>query len=243
MWWKNKNNFNSKSVAPFLRSNNQKHNIARLSHLDSLNLDLRNKFVLEIGAGIDDYSLFYLYKGCKVVATDGRKEFVIYINGRLEIESLKLDVEKELYKLKSLPKFDIVHCYGLLYHINNPKEFILSISDKAVVLLLETCVSSDFAPYGPNIVSEDKNNPTQAKSGNGCRPTRKWIADILNSNFDFVYFPKIRPDHNEFPIDWNKETTDNQLIWTIFIASKGMINNGKLTDVIPITYRKYSSIT
>src|SRR5438045_257276 len=49
--------------AEFLSPAYQSHNIARLQHLDSLGLDLSGKRVLEVGAGVGDHTLFYLYRG------------------------------------------------------------------------------------------------------------------------------------------------------------------------------------
>lgn len=237
MFWKKKKVQDLNHILPFLRDDYQQHNVARLSHLESLNLSLNNRTVLELGSGIGDHTLFYLYKGCKVVASDGRTELVKYIRNRLGIECLELDVENDLSKLNDLPKFDIIHCYGLLYHINNPEEFLQNIAKKTDLLLLETCVSPDSAPYGPNFIEESKKDPTQAKSGLGCRPTRQWIIDELKRQFNFIYFPKSQPDHPEFPKDWTSlSPSGNALIRVVFIAANNELNNEKLTNNLPKKY-------
>lgn len=237
MFWKKNKTQDISHIMPFMRGDYQQHNVARLSHLESLNLDLKKKTVLEFGSGIGDHSIFYLYKGCKVVASDARIELVKYIKERLGIECLKFDAENDLPKLKSLPKFDLIHCYGLLYHINNPEEFILKIANNTDLLLLETCVSPDSATYGPNFIEEPKKDPTQAISGLGCRPTRQWILDVLQQQFKFVYFPKTQPDHPEFPKDWTSPPPSKKtLIRAIFIASKNELNNTNLTNMLPTKY-------
>src|ERR1051326_7281244 len=56
--------------ADFLWPEYQQHNVSRLQHLESLGLDLAKKSVLELGAGIGDHSLFYLYRNCRVLAVE-----------------------------------------------------------------------------------------------------------------------------------------------------------------------------
>lgn len=222
----------------FFDINYQKHNIARLSHLDSLELDLRKKSVIEFGCGVGDHTYFYLTRGCNVLATDGRKELVEFVSNRYGVQTLVLNVENDINRINELPFFDIVHCYGLLYHIANPEEFIRSLKGKTDLFLLETCVSSDFHNDKENHVSEDSDNATQAISGIGCRPTRKWIAKILKETFDYVYFPLSQPSHHEFPTDWTIDFNDSEkLIRSVFIAStKNLDMNKNLTSILPQKY-------
>jgi cyclopropane fatty-acyl-phospholipid synthase-like methyltransferase len=225
----------------FINSQYQQHNVARLSHLDSLGLEISGKKVLEFGAGIGDHSLFYLFKNCDVTATDGREEFVRFINERLNIKTMKLDIENELDKIKTMPNYDIIHCYGILYHISNPRQFIESIKDKTDLLLLETCVSSDEKQPDVYIVDEVKSHLSQAKSGKGCRPSRKWLFDILKKNFKHVYFPKTQPKHPQFATDWSKPLKDrnSDYLRCVFVASNKELNNEKLTNDIPVKYEKW----
>lgn len=216
----------------------QTHNISRLKHLDSLNFDFNGKTVLEIGAGIGDHTYYLLIKGAKVTSTDARKELVDKIKSRLEVEAFVLDVEKDLDVLQKLPKFDIIYCYGLLYHIGNPSEFIASLKGKSDLLLLETCVSSDHRPEDSHIVVENPLDPTQASSGKGCRPSRKWLAKEIQKSFEHVYFPTSQPDHEQFPKDWKVEMEDRiNLKRAIFIGSNSLLNSDKLTLELPIIYK------
>jgi hypothetical protein len=222
----------------FLTKSYQLHNIARLKHLDSLGLDLFGKKVIEFGAGIGDHTYFYLLKNCDILSTDARPELVKFIENRFGNKTMVINIESDIDKILNLPKFDIIHCYGLLYHISNPEEFLKSLRDKASLLILETCVSSDSIPPGPNTVNENKNDPTQAFSGIGSRPSRDWIFNILKETFPYVYIPKTQPDHEEFPKDW---TSDNQnltskLIRAIFIASDKKLDKSTLTNTLPLKY-------
>ena len=172
-----------------------------MQHLESLDLPLSNKRVVDLGAGIGDHTLFYLFKNCKVLPIDGRDELVNFISKRFEIESLKIDFENEIDNLKEIGVFDITHCYGLLYHLSKPSEFLSYVSKLGNILLLETCVSPDNSSDPINSINEDKFNSTQALSGIGCRPTRKWIITELKKYFEYVYLPITQPNHIQFPLD------------------------------------------
>ncbi|SRR5260221_9198174 len=218
-------------IKTFLSQSYQLHNVARLSHLESLGLPLSGKSVLEFGAGVGDHSLYYLIKNCRVTATDSRPELVGFIKKRLGITTMKIDVKRDIEDIKVLPHFDIIHCYGLLYHVPNPEEFIFSIKGKSDLLLLETCVSHDFRENDPYVVREDSSNPTQASSGLGCRPTRGWIFERLKKVFPYVYLPVSQPNHEEFPKDWSSPLEDrSKLIRAIFIGSTAPVKNDSLTS-------------
>lgn len=154
----------------FMAQPYQKHTVARLEHLDSLDLDIRGRRVLEVGAGIGEHTLFYLHRACQVTSTDGRSELVRFIRNRLGIPAHVLDVETDIGKLTRLGKFDILHCYGLLYHISNAAEFIAHASLAADRMFLETCVTFGHE-NALHTFAEDPKKIWEATSGRGsCRP-------------------------------------------------------------------------
>lgn len=221
----------------------QTHNVARLRHLDSLGIDFNNKRVLEIGAGIGDHTYYLLIKGAKVTSTDARPELVERLKSRFGNDCFTLDAEKDIEMLKNLPHFDIIYCYGLLYHLGKPADFLAALKGKCDILLLETCVSSDHRETGPYVVDENPADPTQASSGKGCRPSRNWIVNQLNQIFQYVYFPITQPFHPQFPLDWNKEIEDrDELIRSIFIGSNHELTNANLTNQLPVKYKSIDGI-
>lgn len=215
------------------------HNIARISHLESLNLIENNKKVIEFGAGIGDHTLYYLFKNLSILPTDGRIELVEFISKRFGIESIVFNPVLDLNTIKSKGYFDIGHCYGFLYHISNPEEFIKLSKDLCETLIIETCVSSDHLPDDIYLTTENLNNFSQAIDGIGCRPTRNWIFNCLKANFKFVYCPATQPKHYEFPMDWNFEFSNDTLQRAIFIASQKSIDNPLLLNFIPKNYSKW----
>jgi len=220
----------------FLNDDYQRHNLARLKHLASLGLNLDGKRVLEIGAGVGDHTLFYLYRGCDILPTDGRPENVDFIRSRLGIRAEVLDAQLHPEQMAALGRFDILHCYGFLYHIPNPEEFLKHAAPTAETLLLETCVSfGNEAALNP--VSEQAAVLSQALHGRGCRPTRPWIFQALKKHFEFVYCPKTQPRHSEFPLDWSKPPANpGALTRAVFIGSHRAIENARLLTELPEKY-------
>jgi SAM-dependent methyltransferase len=207
-------------------------NEARLRHLASLGLDLENKTVLEVGAGIGLLTEFFEKRGCIVLSTEGRPENVAEFRRRYpnrKVELLDLEPAADLIHLGM---FDVIFCYGLLYHVSTPERVLASLSKICrEVILLETCVTpgSETACY---IEAEDKDNKNQAMSGHGCRPTRPWVMDILHSYFGYAYVTKTQPRYIDFDLDWvNPVSKKNHR--AVFVGSKMPLDLPTLLDQPP----------
>lgn len=206
-----------------------RHNARRLEHLTSLGIPVSNKSVLEVGAGIGDHSHYYLDRGCRLTISEAREENLSLLRKRYpENTVLQLDMDAPV-AVAGAP-FEIVHCYGLLYHLGKPAEALKFLAEQTSgMMFLETCVSFGDEP-AVNLTGEPKKNPTQAYSGMGCRPTRSWVFDQLKSRFEHVYLPLTQPCHSEFPIDWSAPEKHQALLQrAIFIASRQPLNNPLLT--------------
>jgi ubiquinone/menaquinone biosynthesis C-methylase UbiE len=217
----------------FLSYHYQRHNQRRLEHLASLGLDIAGATVLEVGAGIGDHTSFFMDRGCQVVSSDARSENIEILKSRYsDIKVLQLDLDNPPKTFNE--SFDVVYCYGLLYHLKNSSiaiEFMFRCCKK--MLLLETCVSfGDEALLNP--CNEDALSPTQAVSGTGCRPTRRWVYNQLKKYFEFVYLPITQPNHEEFPLDWSSPQDNKTLTRAIFIASRNKIISKLLKEEIPM---------
>jgi SAM-dependent methyltransferase len=208
-----------------------RHNARRLEHLASLRLPVAGKRVLELGAGIGDQTSYYLDRGCEVTITEARPENIAVLRSRYPLqEIIVMDLERP-EPIGGAP-FEVVHCYGLLYHLMNPERALKFMSDSCTgTLFLETCVSFGNGKT-LNLIEEERNDPTQAFSGTGCRPTRSWVYAQLQERFPYVYCPLTQPNHEEFPLDWNapeKHQTQHRLQRSVFIASKREITSDVLT--------------
>jgi 2-polyprenyl-3-methyl-5-hydroxy-6-metoxy-1,4-benzoquinol methylase len=203
-------------------------NQRRQEHLVSLNLPLRGKRVWEVSAGIGDHTSFFLDRECEVTCSEARQDLVEIIRNRYrDLAVHRLDLE---HPNQDFPgPFDVVYCYGVLYHLRTPAQALDFIAARCSgLLLLETCVSFG-SELDPHLVSEPLDKPSQAISGVGCRPTRNWVLEELKARFQFVYIPKTQPNHEQFPIDWRIVNHQAPFARAIFIASRSKVNLSTLT--------------
>jgi len=223
--------------AVFLAPNAQAINSARQQHLGSLGLDLNGKKVLEVGAGIGLHTPFFLERGCEVTVTDGRLENVAEIGRRLpQVRTAVVDMEVDK-PLGALGRFDVVYCYGLLYHLGNPERALARLAEICDgQLLLETAVSA--GTHDELLLVRDPDYFNQAVSGIGCRPTRLWVLNRLRMLFGHAYIPRSQPDHVDFPTDWRQPPI--QLMYrSIFIGSRSPLALPTLGDSVPATQETF----
>jgi len=194
-------------------------NEARLCHLASLGLDLAGKTVLEVGGGIGLHTCFFESLGCRVTFTDGRSENVAEVKRRYPHRTtalLDLDQETDITRLGS---FDVVYCYGTLYHLAKPQEALRALARVCrQMILLETCVTpGDKELLHP--LQEPASNPNQAVAGVGCRPTRPWVLRQLKESFGWGYASVTQPLHPDFERNW-LEPAPRKLYRAVFVGSK-----------------------
>lgn len=204
-------------------------NEARLCHLASLGLDLAGKKVLEVGGGIGLHTCFFESLGCDVLFTDARADNLAEARKRYphrKCMQLDLDVETDLTRFG---KFDIIYCYGTLYHLSKPSEALKALAQICDgMILLETCVTPG---------SEDSLHPefepsevaNQASSGLGCRPTRNWVLHRLTEYFGHAYQTVTQPLHGDFECNW-LEPESRKLYRAVFVGSKTALAQETLSD-------------
>ena len=201
-------------------------NRARQDHLASLGLDLINKSVLEVGARVGWHTAFFEKLGCTILSTDARPGNVAehlrrypHRKGRVEIADLSIPDSH-----KQFEKFDIVYCYGTLYHLGNPALCIKELSKNCSSLfLLESCVSPEDNGT-VNIAAEDQKNPNQSFEGVGCRPGRDWVLSEFKKYFPYVYITTYQPNHPDFPLNWRAIVEPGKLTRSVFVASRSSLD-------------------
>lgn len=212
-------------------------NQARQAHLASLGLDLTGRSVLEVGAGIGLHTPFFLKRGCRVLATDGNPENVAEIRRRHPgLEARVLDLEQD-QDLRSLGRFDVVYCYGLLYHLARPEQALAQLAQACSgQVLLESCVSP--GGFDEVLFVRDPASNNQALGGIGCRPTRCWVHNRLRRYFGHGYLARTQPDHPDFPENW--DCPETQLVYrAVFVGSRAPLALATLTEEIPRSQPKY----
>jgi hypothetical protein len=220
-----------KLINEFRDAHYVRHNQRRQEHLASLGLPLYKRSVLELGAGIGDHTTFFIDRECSICTSDGKPELVDILKERyhwMRVEHIDLEEEYPLFS----DLYEVVYAYGLLYHLSNPERALKQMAEWCSdLLLLETCVSAKD-DLSINNVLEDARLGSQARSGTGSRPSRRWIMDTLKKYFPHVYATKTQPWHPEFPIDWERIPQEG-LIRSVFIASRKPIDLSTLTQVLP----------
>jgi 2-polyprenyl-3-methyl-5-hydroxy-6-metoxy-1,4-benzoquinol methylase len=223
-----------------------RHTFRVLEHLASLNLDLRGKRVLELSAGIGDVTTHFLDRGCTVHATDLRQENLAVMRDRFEgeirdgtLSLFRCDLEKPLASDLPRETYDVVFCFGVLYHLATPAEALDFLAPYcAGVFLLETCVSLG-THEAINLVAEESKYPSQAASGTGCRPTRPWVFNQLKRHFPHVAMPLTQPNWANFITDWTVPESATALTRAIFVASREPIDNPLLVGEVPMRQRAH----
>ncbi len=140
--------------------------------------------------------------------------------GRVEVADLVVPASHDRFG-----QFDVVYCYGTLYHLSSPDLCIYDLSKICHSLfLLETCVN--LQDNGKtNLVREDHRYPNQSFHGLGCRPSRDWIMTELRKHFAFVYLTVTQPGHPEFPLAWPAVLPVGiQNARAVFVASRQTLN-------------------
>jgi hypothetical protein len=216
-----------------------RHNARRLEHLAALRLDLRGKSVLEFGAGIGDHSQFFLDRGCHVVAIEPRPENVACMRARYDVErsafprarhrAILAEAERA-QEILGEAKFQIVHNYGLLYHLDRPEAFLRRSAEFCEGLyLLETAVS-DLAE-GAAEFAEDRADFTHAVAGRARLLSRADIFAILRERLPYVYMPRSQPAHEQFLTDWTAPPDPRpHRHRAVFVASRTPLIDPGLAD-------------
>lgn len=200
-----------------------------LEHLASLGLPLRGRTVLEVGAGAGDYSSFFIDRGCRITITDVRPELLAYLRRRYPEQDVQhLDLETPA-PLTGAP-FEVVFCYGVLYHLRQPAQALAYLNDCCRDLLL---VSSQVV-YGDEedivLVDEQQARLGQSYYGRGARFTRRWLWQQLRHHFPHVYLPITQPTHPQFPTDWTLQPVKEELVRAVFVAARQPLTNPLLTE-------------
>jgi hypothetical protein len=207
-------------MSHFSSAHYQQHNSARLRHLETLGLPLKNARVLELGSGPGDHTGFYVERDCAVVSVDSRQECLDELVRRFPgVQTIRCDLN-EPEPLKEAGRFDIIHCYGILYHLETPGKLLACMGEVCDgIAIVETCVSPESGSK-VEVVEEVDEDYTQSSTGHGSRPTRQWVFEKLREFFPYVYQTRSQPVHPEFPVNWSDVSGAPPLIRAVFVGSK-----------------------
>jgi 2-polyprenyl-3-methyl-5-hydroxy-6-metoxy-1,4-benzoquinol methylase len=205
---------------------------SEIAHFDTMKIDIKNKRIIDLGAGVGRLTPIFTKEKNDLICVDGRKENTDIINKDYPaIKTAVMDVE--LDDLKQLGVFDIVFCYGLLYHVSDPHSLIRKISEICSdTLLLSTCVLDSDRPE--MYLLEEHPDNTQAMHL-ACRPSPAYIRLALkHSGFKYLYEPVQIPAHPQYQqkLTNSREYIKNSILFRkIFVASKKEITSSGLIRI------------
>jgi 2-polyprenyl-3-methyl-5-hydroxy-6-metoxy-1,4-benzoquinol methylase len=129
-----------------------------LTILDRCNIDLeqhvRDKTILDLGAGDGDLSFFFeLFNPKRIVAVDWGPTNNDDMEGcqvlkralRSDVELMNMDIHS--FDFKQFPVFDTVVCFGFLYHSPHPLFVLNNLSEKSRNLFLTTKIFDSDKSY------------------------------------------------------------------------------------------------
>jgi hypothetical protein len=218
----------------------RRSNQRRQEHLASLGLSLHNRSVLELGAAVGDHTTFFLDRGCRVTSVEPRRELcegyveAFALAGYFNLPRGPALINAPIESVDGVltERFDVVYCYGLLYHLADPAGALALMAKwSRDLLLIETLVS-----YGDDDEAYPTPEPggmTQAFTGMGCRPTRRWVFQRLRALFPYVYLPTTQPAHEDFPLDWTIPPSAPTFTRAVFVASYNPQTTPVLVPRIP----------
>jgi len=202
----------------------------RLRHFDWLELPIAGKRVLDVGAGIGRLAEHLAARGADVTCIDGRSDNIALLRELYPaFPAHVVDVESD--DLSKFGTFDIVFCYGLLYHLTEPLTFLRNMGRICSELaVLETCILDADEPL-LKLFSE-RGGMSQSLADVGCRPSPSYIEMSARlAGFPHVYAPLDTPDHPEFRFDWrndHQDLRDGRAMRDIFILAKSPLPNHRL---------------
>lgn len=184
-----------------------RHVVARLKPA----LDLSR--AVDTGCGVGFFSQTLAECGLNVCGFDGRGENVTEARSRFpHIPFEQADIEGKA--ILELGQFDLVLCFGLLYHLENPLlavRHLRGLTGKC--LLLESmCLPEEKTAM---LLREEPNQEDQSLSDVAWYPSEGTLVKMLyRGGFGSVYRVIPLPDHEDF-----RETTDHARRRTVLLAS------------------------
>lgn len=209
-------------------------NKARLEHLESLNLPLAGRTVLDVGCGIGHLAQFFVKQRCSVTCVDGRSENIASLRQRYPgLPAHVADVQA--VSMDKFGKFDVVFSYGLLYHLDNPVSGLRNLAAACNDLLLLETVICDSKKSVVEFVDENLTT-NQALLPLACRPSPSFVTLALNRiGFPHVYQPITSPQHQDFRFYWRDQLEhqrDGHLLRCVFVASRRPLKNANLRSLL-----------
>lgn len=180
---------------------------------------------IDIGCGLGYFSQLLKSLGFHVTAVDGRQQNVDEAQRRnQDIRVLQVDAEDP--RMISLGKFDLVFCFGLLYHLENPMSVIRQLKEMTGnLLLVEAVVYPSDEPIMALI--EESQHEDQGLNHIAFYPTETCLLKMFyRAGFTHAYIFSTIPDHPDYVAQRRKPR-----IRTMVAASHTLVQTKALVRV------------
>ena len=186
--------------------------LAALLALFRAELDIQT--ALDAGCGVGYFSSFLSTNGLRVTAFDGRRTNVEEASQRHpEVSFCCADIEDT--SVLGLGCFDLVACFGLLYHLENPFRAIRHLHSltRKVLVLESMCVPGESALMR---LRDEPRIEDQSLTPVAFYPTENCLVRMCyQAGFEYVYRVNSLPDHEDF-----KQLPGRKRLRTMLVASK-----------------------
>jgi FkbM family methyltransferase len=174
---------------------------------------LRLSNSVDAGCGTGFFSQMLAECGLNVCGFDGRRENVAEARRRFpQIPFEQGDIEER--SILELGRFDLVLCFGLLYHLENPLLAIRNLREltEKCLLLESMCVPEEKTSM---LLREEPGQEDQSLGNVACYPSESSLVKMLyRAGFGMVYRVIPLPDHEDF-----RETEEHARRRTVLLAS------------------------
>lgn len=172
---------------------------------------------VDAGCGVGFFSQTLAECGLFTYGFDARAENVEEARRRFPgIPFEQADVEAR--EISRLGQFDLVLCFGLLYHLENPLQAIRNlraITEKCLVLE-SMCLPEERCSL---LLRQEPRQDDQSLTEIACYPSESSLAKMLyRAGFAKVYRVTSLPDHDDF-----RETREHAQRRTVLVASRAPI--------------------
>ena len=124
--------------------------------------------------------------------------------------------------------FDILFCYGLLYHVPDPAFVIGELAALCTELfLVDTMVNIEDGKPQLFEHAEGYRDANQGTYSLACTPTRSWFMKELGRHFPYVYVSKTQPKNQYFHLEW--PVPAGCITRAIFVGSRSQLSTEALS--------------
>jgi len=168
---------------------------------------------VDAGCGVGFFSQTLAECGLRVSGFDARAENVAEARRRfLGIPFERADVQDR--SIKQLGSFDLVLCFGLLYHLESPLTAIRNLRalTEKCLLLESMCIPGDASSM---LLRTEPRQEDQGLTDIACYPSEGSLLKMLyRARFRYVYRVLSLPDHDDF-----RETAGHMRRRTVLLAT------------------------